>query len=107
MSAVAPGVAPMMATLGVNLVGSMILGGVVAGLGANPRQHGWVLLLGVGLCGGLTTFSTLAMELADLMHAKRYWGAVLYGVGSLVVGVVMFMLGVWIVRRWVGEVEVV
>ncbi|MFM2013538.1 MAG: hypothetical protein RLZZ396_2322 [Planctomycetota bacterium] len=90
-----PGVSSMLGTLIVNLVGSLMLGVVVTSFKASPRSSGWVLLLGVGFCGGLTTFSTLAMELADLMHARRFWAMLGYGAGSLLLGLLAFLAGVW------------
>ena len=46
-------------TLVVNVAGSLVLG-VAAGWAAAPS---WVLpLVGIGFCGALTTFSTLAFE---------------------------------------------
>lgn len=103
-----PGVA---GTVLVNCLGSLILGGLIGSLtvaggggeelGANPKQQAWLLLVGVGFCGGLTTFSSLAMELAGLIE-KGHWGwAIVLGVGSLVVGVVLFVLGLGVVR-WLG-----
>jgi CrcB protein len=56
-------------TLIVNLVGSFLLG-VVAGL---PDAPTWVLpLVGIGFCGALTTFSTLAFELWVFLE-RREW----------------------------------
>lgn len=89
----------MLATGMVNLVGSFFLGIVVTLFQASPKPNAWVLLLGVGFCGGMTTFSTLAMELADLMHAKRFWGLAGYGIGSMVFGILAFLLGVWVASR--------
>lgn len=89
----------MMATGAVNLVGAFLLGVVVSSFSANPKGSVWVLLLGVGFCGGLTTFSTLAMELAGLMHARRFWGVVGYGIGSLLLGLLAFLAGVWVVGK--------
>jgi len=104
----APGLA---GTLLVNGLGSLILGGLIgslaasgmsaAELGANPKQQAWLLLVGVGFCGGLTTFSSLAMELAALMERGQWFWASVLGVVSLVVGVVLFVLGVGVVR-WLG-----
>jgi CrcB protein len=84
----------MVATGVVNVVGAFLLGLVVSSYPAVQRGHPMVLLLGVGFCGGLTTFSTFAMELADLLHAKRFGWAMCYGGGSLLLGIASFLLGV-------------
>lgn len=58
----AKGATPAGGTLIVNVVGSFLLG-VLAGWDGRPD---WVMpLLGVGLCGGLTTFSSHALEVAQ------------------------------------------
>lgn len=46
-------------TLAVNLAGSLLLGVLAARLAAGSTA---LLLLGAGLCGGLTTFSAFAVE---------------------------------------------
>lgn len=50
----------------------------------NPRL---VLFLKVGICGGFTTFSTFALETADLIQDGHGWTAFLYALLSLAVGV--------------------
>lgn len=80
----------------VNLAGSFALGCIAMGLG-NQRNHPWMLFLGVGMCGGFTTFSTLSMEIADFIHAKRWGLATAYGLGSLLCGWLAFVCGAWIV----------
>lgn len=58
----AKGATPAGSTLLVNVLGSFLLG-LIAGWGSRPD---WVLpLVGAGLCGGLTTFSTHALEVAQ------------------------------------------
>jgi CrcB protein len=59
----------ILGTLVVNVVGSFVLG-VVAGL---PHAADWVLpLVGIGFCGALTTFSTLAFE-SWVFLEERAW----------------------------------
>lgn len=89
---------PMWATGLVNLVGSFALGCIVMSVGGSQRGHPMVLLLGVGLCGGFTTFSTLSMEVADLLHARRWELATTYGIGSLLLGWLSFVFGAWLVE---------
>lgn len=45
-------------TLAVNLLGSLVLGVVVGA----ALDHAWALALGTGFCGGLTTYSSLAVQ---------------------------------------------
>ena len=57
---VAEGLASPWATLLVNLVGAALLGYVLVTM---PERRP---LLGTGLCGGLTTFSTIQLEVLEL-----------------------------------------
>jgi CrcB protein len=59
----------ILGTLVVNVVGSFVLG-LVAGL---PDAADWLMpLVGVGFCGALTTFSTLAFETWVFLE-ERAW----------------------------------
>ncbi len=58
------------------------------------------LLLGVGILGGFTTFSSLSWEMLTLLEEGDILPAFLYGFGSLVIGVFCAWLGS-IVVRWV------
>lgn len=58
----AKGATPAGSTLLANVAGSFLLG-LIAGWGERPD---WVMpLVGAGLCGGLTTFSTHGLEVAQ------------------------------------------
>lgn len=80
-------------TFTVNVIGSLVLG-LLAGaalVGAGSSTAG--LVLGVGLCGALTTYSTLSYETATLVE-QRAWlfaaanvaGTVLAGLAAVTVG---------------------
>lgn len=79
------------ATLAVNGLGAFALGVLV---GVAPASAGVRLLLGTGLCGGFTTFSTVAVEGVGLAAAGRPARALAYTLGSLTLGVVAAALGV-------------
>ncbi len=67
----------------VNLVGSFLLGFLA---GPIPRRTGLVLLLGIGFCGCLTTFSSWMFDVVKLIQAGRpLWGLLLIA-GSLALG---------------------
>jgi CrcB protein len=56
-------------------------------------------LIGTGLCGALTTFSTLQLELLDLLDAGRSALAAAYAVASLGAGFAVVWLATGAARR--------
>ena len=57
------------------MAGSFGLGALAAAAPVPPRVR---LLLGTGLCGGFTTFSTFAIDSVTLISAERYVAAAAY-----------------------------
>jgi CrcB protein len=56
----------------------------------------WQLVLGTGMMGGYTTFSTASFETVRLLQDRRYVLALSNGVGMLIVSVAAAALGIWI-----------
>ena len=80
------------ATLIVNLSGSVVLGFVIVVALERAAPSPYLrALLGTGFCGGLTTFSTFAVETDSLVRAGRVGVAAVYVLTSVVAGLV----GVW------------
>jgi CrcB protein len=72
-------------TLLVNGSGSLLFG-LLTGLSLYHGLGGRALaVVGIGLCGGYTTWSTASWETIHLLHTGHRSEAVLYTVGSLVV----------------------
>jgi CrcB protein len=70
-----------------NVTGALLLGYLQARLlAAAPRTTLSVPLLCTGLLGGYTTFSSFAMEVAQLVGAGRLGVGIGYGIGSVAVG---------------------
>jgi CrcB protein len=87
-------------TVVVNLVGSFLIGIVLEMTLRGFLSSHARLLLGVGILGGFTTFSSLCWEMLTLLEEGDILPAFLYGFGSLVIGVFCAWLGS-IVVRWV------
>lgn len=72
-------------TIIINVSGSLVLGVVV---GAASQPESWlVAVLGTGLMGGYTTFSTASVETVRLARAGRIVAATINGLGMLVISV--------------------
>lgn len=85
-------------TFAVNLTGAFVLGLLIV-LAARQGWPGWWRpLVGVGLLGGYTTFSTFSVEVVELALRGAWATAGLYGLGSLVAGVAGAAAGIFLGR---------
>lgn len=72
-------------TLVVNASGSLLLG-ILTGLSLYHGLGSHLLaVIGVGLCGGYTTWSTASWETVHLLHTGQRGYAVIYTVGGLAI----------------------
>ena len=86
-----------LATLSVNIIGSLILGFAVALFWNKAPMHNTLkLAITVGFCGGLTTFSTFSWETFDLIKNGEFLLAILYAVISVLVCVLAISLGAFL-----------
>lgn len=76
------------ATFAANVIGSFVLG--VALVLANGEP---LLFIGVGFCGGLTTFSSFAADWLLLLQADRRPAAISYAVVSIVASILCIVGG--------------
>lgn len=99
MTSVEPGRFPW-PVLAVNVTGSVLLGVLLAEESIHPPRR---LLLhyggAIGFCGGLTTFSTFAVEVVNLTRAGDVALAALYAAVSLVAACAGVLCGAAGMRR--------
>jgi len=76
----------------VNISGSFALG-VVVGLGAAIAPPAIALVVGTGLLGGYTTFSTVSVESVLLFQRKRRRAAIVNVIGTLALALAAAALG--------------
>lgn len=93
-------------TLLVNVVGAFALGLLLerlAGGVETARRRRIRLLVGTGLLGSFTTYSSFALETERLLVVGAYGTAVAYVAASLVAGLVACAAGVAVAHRWHGS----
>jgi CrcB protein len=88
-------------TLAVNILGSFLMGLVIA-LGAHRLQvsNEMRLLFTTGFLGGFTTFSAFSLDFALLFERKDYVLAALYLAGSVGLSILALFAALILVRQW-------
>lgn len=80
-----------------NLVGCLIIGvlfGMLQKLNLLKSEIHFFFI--VGFTGGLTTFSSFAIENVHLFREQTFLQPLIYTFGSLIIGVLMVIAGLWL-----------
>lgn len=86
-------------TLVINVSGSFLLGLLAGWATAAAAPPDVRLVLGTGLLGGFTTFSTASVELVRLVRDDRRWTALGLAAGMLVLSLAAAAAGLWLGSR--------
>jgi fluoride exporter len=87
-------------TFAVNIVAAFLLGYFVTRLQERlPLSSYRRPLLGTGICGGLSTFSTMQVEIVKMLDAHAWGLAAGYAAASIAVGYAAIQLATAMVRR--------
>jgi len=92
-------------TLIVNVLGCLVLGAATALAARSAGPKRFLLAVGTGFCGSLTTFSTFAVDVASGLRDHVAAAAVAYLVLSVAAGGVAFALGRAAAHRLPGAVS--
>ena len=95
-----PGLGFPLATLVINVTGSVVMGVLVAIFafkGGGPQS--WRLFLTTGILGGYTTFSTFSLDVAVLYERGDLVQAALYVLGSVVLSILGILLAMAVTRQ--------
>jgi CrcB protein len=99
LAATEPGAFPW-PVLALNVVGSTLVGALLAEQHARPADRWWLHDAGaLGFCGGLTTFSTFAVEVVQLIRDGRVEVAVVYLAASVAGAIAGAACGCTVWRR--------
>lgn len=87
------------ATFLVNLIGSLLIGLFVGYQLKYQPNDTLFLLLVTGFCGGFTTFSAFSLESYNLWKTQEWSALGIYVSGSIVLGVLLAALGIFIAQK--------
>jgi CrcB protein len=88
-------------TLAANMLGGFLMGSLVGvlALRGGADQERWRLLLGVGVLGGFTTYSSFSLEAALMIERRTYGLAAAYSLASVVASIGALFLGLFVMRK--------
>ena len=87
-----------LATLSVNIMGSLLIGAIMGWSVKQPDAEYWRLLLATGICGGFTTFSAFAWENLQMLQQQRYGYFCIYTGGTLILSLTAVAIGYWLTK---------
>ncbi len=88
-------------TFTVNVVGGFVMGclvGILAHRGGADQDR-WRILLGVGVLGGFTTFSSFSLEVALMIERRAYMTAAGYIAVSSALAIAGVFTGMMLMRK--------
>jgi fluoride exporter len=92
------------ATFGINVSGALLLGLLVEAVALHRARrrtaHRLRLLLGTGVLGGYTTYSTFVLETVLLGTGERLFLALIYDAATLVAGFLAALVAMTAYRGW-------
>lgn len=88
------------ATFIVNIIGSFVIGLVVAlSLKNESFAANWKTFLAAGVCGGFTTFSAFSAENMRLLQEGKPGIAAIYILLSIILGIIAGFTGYWLINK--------
>ena len=88
-------------TFTVNIVGGFLMGCLASWLAhrVDGSSEPWRVMLGVGVLGGFTTFSSFSLETALMIQKRAYLQAFSYSAASVLLSITALFAGLLVARK--------
>ena len=92
------------ATLGVNLIGGLLIGLITGWISFKTFAYGESIRLFavVGVLGGFTTFSAFSLEMVQMLERREIATAAVYALASIILSVAAVFVGLAAMRKVFG-----
>lgn len=85
-------------TMGINILGSVLMGVLAGWYAMRGGSQSLRLFLATGVLGGFTTFSSYSLESVLLLERGEVGAALIYILGSVVLGLAGLLMGLMLMR---------
>jgi CrcB protein len=96
------GIAFPYGTLFINLTGAFLMGIFTIFIPILTISSSFYLLVAVGFLGSYTTFSAYALDTSNLLRTRSYKAALLYWLGTPVLGFISIEIGIFLSHLFVS-----
>lgn len=87
-------------TVLINVIGSLLLGLLTGAVLFHDAAAELLAVVGMGFCGGFTTFSTTSVDSVRLIVARRYGAACAIALGTLATTLIAAAAGLALAAVW-------
>jgi len=85
-------------TLSANILACIVLGITMGYLLQHSENNQLKYLVSIGICGGLSTYSSFSYEVFQQLESGAWTQLIIYSLGTFIIGLLFLRMGLWIAR---------
>jgi len=85
-------------TLSANILACIVLGITMGYLLQHSENNQLKYLVSIGICGGLSTYSSFSYEVFQQLESVAWTQLIIYSLGTFIICLLFIRMGLWIAR---------